>query len=272
MYYVLEMFSTLVRLPRGQSGRRRHVSFSIPFSFSIPWHRAVFEFFWPARAGGADRGCDRRDGVGAGSSAERPGRVRFLRAVAVMVALLLRGGIRARQRRARAGAMRRAAVLLRGPRVMAAIRARLSRLLPAAVAAAGSQYHGVDAGSDAGARADLFRMGQTWHLFGTGRAGLFRDHPQGALGRENTRRMTPMVGAQDRCAGRDRGRLHQGQSRSKRRLDRGDLRQPAAQRSPDLHEQGSASPRLLRNRSPRLPQRAGGDAADAGWLTSLRDG
>src|ERR1700682_4331177 len=188
------MFSSPARLPSGQSGRRRHVSFSIAFSFSIAWHRAVFEIFGPARAGSADRRCDRRDGVGAGSSAERPRRVRLLRAVAVIVALLLRGGIRTRQRRARAGPMRRATVFLRGARVMAAIRARLSRLLPAAVAAARSQYHVVDAGSDARARADLFRMGQTWHLFGTGRAGLFRDHPQGALGGENTRSISRIFG------------------------------------------------------------------------------
>src|ERR1700731_1294492 len=143
------MFSSPARLTGGQSGRRRHVWFSIAFSFSVPGHRALFEIFGPARAGGADRRCVRRDGVGAGSLAERPRRVRFLRAVAVMVALLLRGGIRTRQRRTRAGPMRRAAVFLRGARVMAAIRARLSRLLPAAVAAARSQYHGVDAGSDA---------------------------------------------------------------------------------------------------------------------------
>src|SRR3974390_2760936 len=34
--------------------------------------------------------------------------------------------------------------------------------------------------SDAGARADLQRMGQAWHLLGAFTARLFRDHPQGA--------------------------------------------------------------------------------------------
>ena len=48
--------------------------------------------------------CGGRDGVGAGSPAERARRVRFLRAVAVMVAVLLRGGVRARQRRTRSQA------------------------------------------------------------------------------------------------------------------------------------------------------------------------
>ena len=51
--------------------------------------------------------------------------------------------------------------------------------------------------------------------------------------------------------------------------DLGDLRQPAAQRGADLPEQGSAVPRLRGNRPPRLPPRPGGDAADAGRVSSL---
>jgi hypothetical protein len=46
--------------------------------------------------------------------------------------------------------------------------------------------------------------------------------------------------------------------------DLGDLRQPAAQRSAYLPEQGPAVPRLRGDRPPRLPPRRGGDAADAG--------
>ena len=53
-------------------------------------------------------------------------------------------------------------------------------LLPAAVAAARSQHHVLDARPDAGARADLQRVGQARHLLRACRAGLFRDHPQGA--------------------------------------------------------------------------------------------
>ena len=74
--------------------------------------------------------------VGPGPAAERARRVRFLRAVAVVVALVLRGGGGARQQRPFADPVRRTAVRLRGPRAVAAIRARLSRILPAAVAAA----------------------------------------------------------------------------------------------------------------------------------------
>ena len=42
-----------------------------------------------------------------------------------------------------------------------------------------------------------------------------------------------------------------------------DLQPEPAQRGADLHEQGSAVPRLRGNRSPRLPPRPGADAADA---------
>ena len=44
----------------------------------------------------------------------------------------------------------------------------------------GAQHHDLDARPDAGARPDLQRMGQARHLLRPRRAGLFRDHPQGA--------------------------------------------------------------------------------------------
>ena len=58
---------------------------------------------------------------------------------------------------------------------------------------------------------------------------------------------------EDGCARRDRGRLHQDQSRPEQLRDRRDLRQDAAERSAHLHEQGSAVPRLRGDRPPRLP-------------------
>ena len=91
------------------------------------------------------------------------------------------------------------------------------------VAAARSQYHDLDAGPDAGARADLQRVGQARHLLGTWRARLFRDHPQGARGGEDSAGISRIVGAEDRRARRDRGRLHQGQSGPEQFGDRGDL-------------------------------------------------
>ena len=77
-----------------------------------------------------------------------------------------------------------------------------------------------------------------------------------------------IVGAEDHRAGRARGGLHQGQSGPEQFGDLGDLRQPAAQRSADLHEQGPAIPRLRGDRPPRLPPRPGGDAADAGRVAA----
>ena len=84
------------------------------------------------------------------------------------------------------------------------------------------------------------------------------------------RRISAICPNQDGRAGRDRGRLHQGQSGPEQRRDRGDLQPHAAQRSAHLHEQGSAVPRLRGNRSPRLPARPGDDAADAGRLAHAR--
>src|SRR3954468_23091205 len=85
----------------------------------------VFDLLGAARCGSGHR-------VGAGPPAERRRRVRLLRAIAVVVALLLRGILRARHRGKISGPVRRTAFLIRGARPLAAIRARLSRLLPAA--------------------------------------------------------------------------------------------------------------------------------------------
>src|SRR5207247_1324476 len=93
-------------------GGRRHVLFSNDFDF------AAVELVWAARFRSPDRHC--RGGVGAGSPAKRPRRVRFLRAVAVVVALLLRAGVGAR-RRPLPDAVRGTAVFLRGARPVAAI-------------------------------------------------------------------------------------------------------------------------------------------------------
>src|SRR5260221_1292486 len=103
---------------------RHHVLLWKDFAF------AGVEPVWPAVFRGADR--YRRDGVGAGSPAECPRRVRFLRAVAVVVALFLRAGVGARQRRALADPVRGAAGFVRGARPVAAIRTTRPRLLPTA--------------------------------------------------------------------------------------------------------------------------------------------
>src|SRR4029079_9680086 len=84
--------------------------------------------------------------VGAGSPPERRRRVRFLCAVAVVVAVVLRGVFRAWHRSQIAGPMRRAAVLIRGARPLAAVRTWLPRLLPATGPAARSQHHDLNAG------------------------------------------------------------------------------------------------------------------------------
>src|SRR3954454_6263623 len=99
----------------------QYVASSVDLDFT------VFDLFGTARRGPGHR-------VGAGSPAERRRGVRFLRAVAVMVALLLRGVLRARYRGEIAGPVRRTAVFIRGARPLAAIRAWLSRLLPAPLA------------------------------------------------------------------------------------------------------------------------------------------
>src|ERR1700676_62819 len=146
-YFVLEMFRSPARLCTSLVWGRCDVSFSVDLDF------AAFQLVRPAGFGGVD--WHRAAGVGAGSPPKCCRRVRFLRAVAVLVALILRAGVGARQRAAFADAVRRAAIFLRGARPVAAIRTRLSGLLPAAIASARPQHRLLNAGPDAGARADL---------------------------------------------------------------------------------------------------------------------
>src|SRR5437868_6763808 len=87
----------------------------------------------------------------AGPAPERARQVRFLRAVALLVAVLLRAGGRARP----AATVRHAAVLVRGARAVAAIREGLSGVLPEPGAAARPQHRLGDARPDAGAAAHL---------------------------------------------------------------------------------------------------------------------
>src|SRR5262245_36732593 len=85
--------------------------------------------------------CDfphRRDRARSGQPPECAGPVRLLRALALLVAVLLRRKWRARH--AAPTAMRVAALFLRGARAMAAISGRLPGILPAAGAAARPQY------------------------------------------------------------------------------------------------------------------------------------
>ena len=113
--FVLEMFRRLLGFRRSSQGRyegRHHVSSFRELDLGGAFIRHCC--CWPLIGAGT--------GIGAGPPAEHPRRVRFLRAVAVLVALVLRGSAGARQRRAlAAGAMRRPAVLLRGARAVAAI-------------------------------------------------------------------------------------------------------------------------------------------------------
>src|SRR5262249_49921139 len=83
---------------------------------------------------GVARGCYRRSRGGAGSPPKSARAIRLLRAVALLVAVVLRS--RRRARHAAAAAMRRAALFLRRARAVAAIRAGLPGILPAAGAAA----------------------------------------------------------------------------------------------------------------------------------------
>ena len=110
---------------------------------------------------------------------------RLLLCSLVVVAVVLRGGAE-RFRRGRAQpAMRAAAVFIRGAWPVAAIREGLPGILPSAGAAARPQHRVVDARPDAGAAADLQRMGPARRLFRAERARLFRDRAQGAGDGEN---------------------------------------------------------------------------------------
>src|SRR2546429_222840 len=99
-------------------------------------------------------------GLGTGPASERSREVRLLSARTVLVAVLLRGSGRAQEReQERAAAMRRATLLVRGARVVAAVRKGLSGILPEPGAAARPQHRFLDARPDAGAAPDLPRMG-----------------------------------------------------------------------------------------------------------------
>src|SRR5450631_4186332 len=119
------MFHSPARLPAVRR-RKNHASFDpSPASPHFVWGGGLR----------ADRNPTGRTGFGAGPAPEHARRVRLLRIVAVMVALVLRAIRGARQWRALATEpMRRPAVLVRGSRVVAAIRARLSGILPTALA------------------------------------------------------------------------------------------------------------------------------------------
>src|SRR5436190_2001350 len=118
---------------------------------------------------------------GAGPAAERARQVRFLCALAFVVPLILRTGGRAGAR----ATVRRAAVLLRGARALAAIREGLSGILPEPGTAPRPQHRFLDARPDAGAAPDLQRMGQAWRLLRASPARLLRDDPQSTRRGEN---------------------------------------------------------------------------------------
>ena len=128
-------------------------------------------------------------------------------------------------------------------------------LLPAAGAAAGRPHRVVDARSDARGRPGLQRVGQARHLLRPAAARVFRDLRKARAAIKIPEKFSSFR-AQDGYAGRGRGRLRQGQSRTQRVGDCGHLRHAASQRSAHLHEQGSPVPRLRGGRSPRLPARA----------------
>src|SRR5215472_14982781 len=126
--------------------------------------------------GGVARGRYRRYRGGAGSPPKSARTIRLLRALALLVAVVLRS--RRRARHAAAAAMRRAALFLRRARAVAAVRAGLPGILPAAPTAARPQYRFFHARSDAGAAPDLQRVGPPRHLHGAEPERLFRERAQ----------------------------------------------------------------------------------------------
>ena len=98
---------------------------------------------------------------------------------------------------------------------------------------------------------------------GLGARGYFETIRKGPRGREDSTRIHRPCRPENHLAGRHRRCLHQGQSGSAGFRHRGDLQPLAAERSPHLHGQGFAIPRLRRDRPPRLPARPGDDAAGA---------
>src|SRR5207245_4889993 len=119
----------------------------------------------------------RRRWHGAGAPNGRARSIRLLYLGAVVVAVLLRGGSRARPRSISGAAVRRPALSVRGAWAVAAVRERLSGKLPSPPAAARSQHRARDARPDAEPTADLSRMGRPRDLFGTRPAHLFRNDP-----------------------------------------------------------------------------------------------
>jgi hypothetical protein len=97
--------------------------------------------------------------------------------------------------------MRGPALFVRGARAMAAIREGLPGILPAARPAARPQYRLLHARPDAGAAADLQRMGSPRHLLGAFSPRVFRNRAQGARGREDPRRLYRAEHAAHRHAG-----------------------------------------------------------------------
>ncbi len=195
----------------------------------------------------------RRHRNGTGSAPERTRPIRLLCAGVVLVAVVLRGGRRAWN--TPAAAMRGAALLVRGAWAVAAIRERLSGVLPAAGAAAQPQHRLLHARSDAGAAPDLQRMGQARHLLGVEPHRLFRNHPQGARSREDPGGLSRADRAAHGNARRGRGRLREGQSRPDPRRRRRNLRQPAAGRGAHLHGQGFWFPPVSGDRPTQVCRR-----------------
>ena len=183
--------------------------------------RLSVSLFFAARAG---LPCGR---LGAGPPPERARRVRLLCAGAVLVAVLLRGGRRARQRRTLAGPVQRAALLLRGARPVAAIRPRLSRNIASGPRRGWSAASCLDARPDAGAGLIYNEWDKHGTCSGLGTRAYFETIRKARAAVKIPEQFLELVAAQDGRAGRGRGRLHQGQSGAQRLGDLGDLRQRA---------------------------------------------
>jgi ribonuclease T2 len=161
--------------------------------------------------------------------------------------------------------VRGSAVLLRRAWAVAAIRARLPRTI-ASVHRRGSIAMSMASMLDLMPAPGLIYS--EWDKHGTcsgmGARGIFRNHPQGARGGEDSGRVSRTLQRQRRLR---REAIEEAFIKANPGLEDSaccrDLRQQAPQRSAHLHDQGSAVPRLRRDRPPRLPSRQGGDAAGA---------
>ena len=166
--------------------------------------------------------------------------------------------------RAPAPAVRRAALFVRGARAVAAIREGLPGVLPEPGAAPQPQHRLLDARPDAGAAADLPRMGQARRLLRPAGARLFRDGPQGARSGEDPGRISRRRRARSTVTPDEvEEAFVKANPGSQPRRDRGDLRRNAALRSAHLPVARPAVPRVSGDRQARLPPRAAGDAAGA---------